>query len=164
MTAGAAPGCPYDFSSDMPPGAFCVYRGAVRSADGAICSDDALVIWSSHLPTDRHNDALARLPASDVFLGFVDEPSLVFHAVATLRTRAHLSDYRLAPGQEAVPLDGLTTLGGGTVGPGALTMTLRSPLALGVDEEPCALGSYLGIFIGVIGQSRKNVSVPGPSN
>lgn len=143
---GVALACPYDFGSDMDPGTFCVYRGAVRAPDGAVCAGDAVVIWHAQDSSDAGDSTLQGSQPSHVYFGFVDDPALVLHGVAVRPTRARLTDYRVGSG--AVPLDGVTTLGVRTEG--ALTMALSPPLEFGTAEEPCDVDSYHGRFIGVV--------------
>jgi hypothetical protein len=139
-------GCPYDFRSDMPRGEFCVYRGRVFAPDGALCSADAVMIWGTHRMRARR----AAEEARDVFVGFVDDPSLVLHAVATRRTVGLLTGYSLNGDSAQTPVGGFTTLGRQMSGQDAMTLRLRPPVALEIDDAPCDFSSYRGVFIGVM--------------
>jgi hypothetical protein len=155
VTAGAAPApvitrCPYNFLSDMPPGRFCVYRGAATGRDGAVCSSDAVVIWSAHGPSEESDGSGAVTSERSVYVGFVDVPSLVVRAVAEQRTRARLVASYAAPDGDATELQGLTTLQRSLAGPPTLTMSTTTPLPLSGSEETCDLKSYQGVFVGVI--------------
>ena len=145
--------CPYDFRSDMPPGEFCVYRGAITSEDGAVCVDDAIVIWSSHDEAAPENDRGPDGGARDVFFGFL-EPSLVMHGVAPARTSARLVDYSPTEDRLDTPLDGLTT-----VGPGSITMKLSGSVAIGSAAGGCQFDSYRGVFVGLMQAPQESASI-----
>lgn len=151
--------CPYDFGSDMPAGEFCVYLGAITAADGTVCVEEAVAIWSSHGATaasdgDRRETDAPR----DVFIGFL-EPLLVMRAVAPARLSARLVDYGPIDGPSKTSLDGLTTLERRVAEPGSITMKLRGPLALGTGAERCEFESYRGVFVGLMHKPNATESV-----
>jgi len=139
-------GCPYDFLSEMSAGEFCVYRGEASAASGRICDDDAVVIWSTHASDSPLDDT----PPRDVYVGFVDAPSLLLHALAVHPTRSRVVDLRAASGEEPTPLDGLMTLGGSADGQ-TLTLQLRAPLRATGGWRACGPERYRGVFVGVLG-------------
>ncbi|MDX2169317.1 MAG: hypothetical protein SF182_19760 [Deltaproteobacteria bacterium] len=150
----AADVCPYNFQSPMPRGTFCVYRGRPRDARGQDCGAEAVVIWRSGL------DAAARQPAPRrVFVGFVEPPALVLHAVAEDRRQARVVGGRGAPQRAAVPLDGETTLLTAPGGRHALSVELSDPLRWPGDGAPCAIRSFRGEFVGVISGAPRLPSV-----
>jgi hypothetical protein len=138
----------------MPPGEFCVFRGLTQSSDGPVCSDDAVVIWSTHA-AHAPQESLSTAPFRHVYFGFVEMPSFLLHAVAKHRMRARLVDYSDGPEQLAVPIEGISVLGGPSLHPRTLTMTLPAPLTVSTHDDACVFDSYRGVFIGVIGASRR---------
>lgn len=148
--ASPAAGCPYTFLSDMPFGAYCVYRGAAMLEGAPACGDDVVVIWSTH-----SGDLAALLQPRDVYLGFVEAPSFLVHAVATDRGLARMRDYRVEPDAPPMGLDGLAILGWESpIAPSrasrTLTMTLPAPLALAKGDDVCAFDTYRGQFVGLL--------------
>ncbi|MEO8601699.1 MAG: hypothetical protein ABI629_03885 [bacterium] len=130
----------------MPPGTFCVYRGPSTRFSGRLCEDDRLVIWTTH---GEFADSAAA--ERDVYIGFVDAPDLLFHAVSDRRTHAQLTDYRVAPGAPPSPLSGSTSLQRSADGLSShtFTLTLSAPVRLG-GPAACAFDSYRGRFVGVV--------------
>jgi hypothetical protein len=143
-------GCPYSFLSDMPPGRFCAYRGAATGRDGAVCSSEAVVIWSAHGPLVQSDGGLLTTSERSVYFGFVDAPRLLVRGVADRPARARLVEYRATPDDDATELGGLTTLQRSRVGPPTLTMSTTTPLPFAGGEAACDLESYRGVFVGVI--------------
>lgn len=151
----ATASCPYNFGRAMPPATFCVYNGVALGADGEICADNVLVIWSSYAlhalqrPEDTRGSA-----ATEVYLGFVAEPELVLRAVVDPERseRAVMAGYTLGEGRPAVPLAGETRLraagGSGPSDAGILTITLQEPREL--RSRGCAFAAYAGSFVGMV--------------
>jgi hypothetical protein len=150
ITAPIPRGCPYSFLSDMPPGRFCAYRGAAMGRGGAVCSREAVVIWSAHGPLMGSGGSGLTTSERSVYFGFVDAPSLLVRAVVERSTRARLVEYRTTPDDEATELGGLTTLQRSLVGPPMLRMSTTTALPFGANEDACDMESYRGIFVGVI--------------
>jgi len=151
-------GCPYDFRSDMPLGVFCVYRGTASAADGEICADDLVVIWSAHAPRDTSDIRDRSGSTRHVYLGFVGEPVLVLRAVATQRTLARFVEYSLESKQRALRLTGFTTLDPEKQGLfAAMTFTLPSRHEFSRDADACTVAEYNGIFVDVLEE-------PGPKS
>jgi hypothetical protein len=151
--------CPYDFRSDMPPGEYCVYRGIISSPAGTICNGDAVLIWSTHAERPTEQVSTGAAVGRDVFFGFVDEPSLVMHAVAVRRTHARMVDYSPGTDQVHAPLDGVATLLRQSPGWGGLTMKVRPSISLAAGEGACDFAAYRGLFVGLMRQPDPN----GPS-
>jgi hypothetical protein len=147
-------GCPYDFRSDIPSGDFCVYRGTVFTPDGAICSDDAVVIWhTQHRPEPPRSARRDGVGERDVFLGFAHDPSLLIRGLVRSRTRARLTDFALGAAAARAPLDGATMLGRRLSGHDAMTIRLRDAIEFAVGDTRCDFGSYHGVFIGMMRRS-----------
>jgi hypothetical protein len=157
--------CPYDFRSDMPPGEYCVYRGAITSRGGATCIHDAVMIWSAHgvVPQQREAVQPQADPERDVFLGFVDPP-LVMRAISRARMSAQLTEYSRSSDRPETPIDGFTVLIRRLAERGALTMKLHPSVAVIRDAggPQCDFDSYRGVFVGVIRQPepRKSAGTP----
>jgi hypothetical protein len=147
--AAPAAGCPYTFLSDMPFGAYCVYRGVPTLEGTPACDDDLVVIWSTHAGDET--DAAARRTRA-VYFGFVEAPSFLVRAAASKRALARLLDYRGDPQGPAIPLDGLAFLGDASAprGSSVLTVTLPVPLSLADGDVTCAFDAYRGQFVGVL--------------
>jgi hypothetical protein len=151
--------CPYDFDSEMPPGRFCVYRGAARSADGALCSENLVVIWSA-AAVAADPDAEEAAPA-EVSFGFVNRELLVLHGVAGHATRALISEYSLDPDAERLPLEsGMATLMSRASGAQTLRLTVSPEIALEAEPAECDCGSYRGAFVGLLRQPAPQDDVP----
>jgi hypothetical protein len=147
--AAIASRCPYDFDSEMPPGRFCVYRGAARSVDGALCSEDLVVIWSAvGAAVDPDEEETA---AVEVSFGFVNRELLVLHGVAAGATRALITAYSVDPIAERLPLErGVATLVARRSGAQTLRLTLSPEIGLEAEPAACDFGSYRGVFVGVL--------------
>jgi len=141
--------CPYQFGSDMPSATFCVYRGVALASGGEVCATDIVVIWSSAGSPARVN------VQREVYLGFVTDPGLVLRAVVDSQHghRAEVVEYTLPRNETPQPLAGETTLRTATLG----SSETADMLSIDVRESPqfrpggCALASYSGTFVGVIG-------------
>jgi hypothetical protein len=145
----AAARCPYQFGSDMPSATFCVYRGVALGRGGEVCATDIVVIWSSVGSQSRVH------VEREIYLGFVTDPGLVLRAVVDSqhRHRATMVEYTLPKNETPQPLAGETTLR--TVVRGS--SGTADMLSMNVRDSPqvrlggCALTSYSGTFVGVIG-------------
>lgn len=141
--------CPYQFGSDMPSATFCVYRGVAFGGGGEVCGTDIVVIWSSVGSQSRMN------VQRDIYLGFVTDPGLVLRAVVDSQRGHHaeMVEYTLPRHETPQALVGETTLRTAIVESSGTT----DMLTIDVRESPqfrpggCALASYSGKFVGVIG-------------
>jgi hypothetical protein len=159
LGAIAPASCPYQFGDDMPSATFCVYRGVALGSGGEVCATDVVVIWSSFGSRARATDVEPAPNASslsgEVYLGFVADPEVVLRASVGSRQshRAEIVGYTVGRTEAPRALAGEMTLR--TVRPGSsgaadvLSMELREPRAF--RPGGCALGSYSGTFVGVIG-------------
>lgn len=145
-------GCPFGFTSDMPPMTFCVYGGVALGAHGEVCNNDAVVIWSSHAT------GAGPTAGQEVYFGFVTDPQLVIRAVpdAGASSRARLLAYTLGSEHAAVPLNGAAQLTDQGGGPGSY-LTLALDQARRFRPNACTFASYRGKFLGVAGlqQARR---------
>jgi hypothetical protein len=141
--------CPYQFGSDMPSATFCVYRGVAFGRGGEVCATDIVVIWSSVGSQSGVN------VEHEVYLGFVTDPGLVLRAVVDSRHRhrAEMVEYRLARNETPQPLAGETTLRTVRLGSSGAADVLSMKLweSRQFRAGGCALASYSGTFVGVIG-------------
>ena len=146
--------CPYHFDSDMPADTFCVYRGVVRGGAGEVCANDVIVIWSSvGLQASMSGEPTEKASASnrEVYLGFVDEPELVVHAVVDPRKgdRADMVGYTLGSEEDPHVLGGEMTLRAARLGSAdVLSMHWRKPRPFRTGS--CAFTWYSGTFLGMI--------------
>ncbi len=154
--------CPYDFRTAMPAGEYCVYRGVIASPGGAVCNGDAVLIWSTYGQPEARGEAAEDGAPSvrDVFFGITDEPALVLRGDAARHTQARIVDYTSDSDPATAPLDGTATLHRRQPGRGALSMTLRPPLALDTGDDDCEFGSYRGLFIGVMRLPEASAALP----
>ncbi len=138
--------CPYDFHAEMPPGAFCVYRGDVRGGNGEVCAKDVVLLWSTY-----GSPPAAEPREHEIYIGFAGIPDLVMHAAVEPEhaDRAEMKEFAFSGDQAPTPLDG--ELSTPSARPGTrLYLALPHPPREFQRGDGCSFASYEGDFMGLI--------------
>lgn len=146
-TTARSSGCPYDFASNMPAATFCVYRGVARDADGAVCAENVMMIWSTFDGTVRDSTTSARSGTRELYVGLVADPEIVLRGTVAPQAPNMAQLAGVDAPKSAAPI-GQLQIRAVSEKSDVVSMELRSSETL--SREHCDLASYSGTFIGLL--------------
>jgi len=148
--------CPYTFNTPMPPGTFCVYRGDGRDQRGILCAPDLVAIWSSY-------SGRARNDTDAIHLAFLSDPDVVIAATPVVPhgegQNAEVVGYAVDEQAALEPTHGTITLAVPQSAEGDRIRVELSHETRSDAHSACAVTSFTGTFMGVIGDSARSIAV-----